>query len=109
MEAETDSERAAQVEQVKALTKAVHSVLHAQGREVQAMVLVDCVALWIAAHFGPEEEVQGFRKEMMAMFMKGIWMMIPVNERILRESMTDADKAEMAVQMEFLATGKRKH
>lgn len=93
----------------KELSVAVHQVLHEKPREMQALVLADCIAMWIAAHFGPEEQIEDFRKNMLLMFMKSIITLIPINEQMFRETMSDEDMAEMKAAVEFAEGGKKRH
>lgn len=100
----------ADVERVKDLTKKVSELLAGAGREVQAMVLTDAIAMWIAGHFGPEEDVLAFRLHAMERFMKQIWRLIPVNAALMKEAMTESEKAEYAAAMAFVQSAKaRKH
>lgn len=112
METEAESDREAELDRVKELSMKLCEVLSGNPRHIQAMVLTDAVALWIASHFGPEEDLEEFRKETVEMFIRQIWRLIPINADLLKSAMSADDKKEFASMMELVQAAKagaRKH
>jgi hypothetical protein len=63
------------------------AALEGQPEEVQGAALADCLALWLAGHVvrGDPQATEALREEMLALHLKAVRMLIPVNYHELIE------------------------
>lgn len=72
-------------QRLRALTHKLMSALLEEDRPMQALAMCDTIALWLAAHIGPKEEIDQFREGLIEMFVRCIKALVPINEKIIRD------------------------
>jgi hypothetical protein len=76
-----------EADEVVALVAAVRPLLVGKAKEVQGAALADLVSIWLAGHVvrGDQKATDRWRKDILAMHVETVRLLIPINYQALVE------------------------
>jgi hypothetical protein len=69
-------------EHVMDLVKRIRPILAGEGADVQGAVLADLLAMWLAGHVGPPDEIMALRSRVLITHIEGVCSLVPAARRL---------------------------
>lgn len=71
--------------EMKDVSNQIKPILAGHPPEIQAAVLADLMAMWLAGHQGPPDEIEEFRNKILDAHITLIRRLVPINEKMILE------------------------